>query len=437
MGVIESVQKSLNLLVSSGSRIGLAVSGGADSMAMLYILSELRPASDLFVLHVDHRLRPDSHLDAEFVVAASSELGIESSVLTGEDCGPGEAAARNLRYSLLDSAASDLGLDWIATAHTRDDQAETVLARLMRGAGAKGLSGIPSTRGRYVRPLLEVARQDLRDYLESRGLVWRQDPTNEDATFERNWIRSVVLPELEARRPGVAERVARHASLAAIDEDFIATSVSDALRVVHDTGRGWVVPSEVMSRHPAVTRRVVRELVGLCGGNVDHDCVERVMSIESHGVEIGNGAWAWPIRSGIAFLPGLLSVPAQTPVGRDSEVDLEAWSVSVRVSAGQREAWAWRCRLDDVRHGLQLRSRRPGDRVRTPAGSRTVSDVLTDAKVPRFLRDSVPVLCDGDDPVAVVGLSNSSSKGPIVVDARPSGPRWGEDWWTTANLQTS
>jgi len=215
-------------LCQPGSRLLIALSGGSDSVALTLILRELAGNGGFSLAglaHVNHRLRPTANRDEEFcrALAARLELPIVVSQIDVADYARTEhlsieEAARRARYAFLHRAAADLGADRIAIGHTRDDQAETFLLKLIRGAGLTGLGGIYPRRGALIRPLLDVSRHDLREYLAARGESWMEDETNADLTNPRNRIRHRVIPELDASYGGVViGSIARAAGLARED----------------------------------------------------------------------------------------------------------------------------------------------------------------------------------------------------------------------------
>src|SRR5437879_11536819 len=193
-------------MLTGGEHVVIGVSGGADSTALLSVLTSLTSAYRLRLsaLHVDHRLRPESWRDAEHVQALGARLGVPVAVIpaAASSNGPLEAAARQARYAALERHANQIGADRIALGHTADDQAATVLMRLLEGAGLRGLAGIPPTRGRIIRPLLDPRRHALVAHLHAVGLDWVEDPTNGDLKFLRNRIRHEVLPLLAAAHDG-------------------------------------------------------------------------------------------------------------------------------------------------------------------------------------------------------------------------------------------
>jgi tRNA(Ile)-lysidine synthase len=223
---------------AAGDGLAVAVSGGADSLALLHALRTLAGPRRwrLAVVTVDHGLRPGSAADAAFVTDHAKALGVEArlATLTPADLAPHraagqEGAARAARYEALWRAAGELGCGWLATGHTLDDQAETVLLQLLRGAGPDGLAGMPVRSGRLLRPLLGVRRAEARGCCSAVGMRWREDPTNQDPGPLRNRVRQRLLPLLEELRPGAAVALARTAGLAAEERAWLDPLVAAAL----------------------------------------------------------------------------------------------------------------------------------------------------------------------------------------------------------------
>ena len=208
-----------------------AVSGGADSMALLHILYVLRirMGFELHVVSLDHGLRPSGAAEAAAVAARCDELGLGCLVrcldVAGHAAEQGmglEQAGRNLRYAALEQERARLGADWIATGHQREDLGEDVLLRLLRGTGWPGLGGMCAldAQRRLLRPLLLTSGQDLRAFLTRCGLVWHEDASNEDQSFKRNRIRHSIWPLLVKENPRIGEHMARLWRLARTDGEY-------------------------------------------------------------------------------------------------------------------------------------------------------------------------------------------------------------------------
>ena len=270
-------------MLAVGDVVVAAVSGGADSTALLRLLVELREdlRLDIHVAHFNHMLRDDADGDASFVADTARALGLAFHQGSGDpraQVGSGrslEDAARRLRYAFLTSVARAAGAQAIATGHTLDDQAETVLMRLLRGAGPWGLAGIPPVRThagvRLIRPLLDVPRAAVEASLRAAGVGWREDETNRDLAMLRNRMRAVLIPALEGYNPHVRRTLARLAEV--MRDETLALDTLAARRVnAVLSGRGATVriALDAFGRLPAaLQRRALREAARRSRGNIE------------------------------------------------------------------------------------------------------------------------------------------------------------------------
>jgi tRNA(Ile)-lysidine synthase len=246
-------------LLRPGDPVLVALSGGPDSTSLLAALSALRDAGScgaVTACHVDHQLRPGT-ADAAACRDLCARLRVPLEVVA-VSVGPGnlQSAARRARYRALRAAAARTGAARIATGHTRSDQAETVLLRLVRGSGARGLAAIPPRRGDVVRPLVDRSRAEVLAYLAERDLAWCEDPTNATPRFDRNRVRSDVLPALEALRPGAEAALARAADLLRDDE----RALERLARVLVPPGAAAADVGELRAAPRAVRTRAIRRL---------------------------------------------------------------------------------------------------------------------------------------------------------------------------------
>jgi tRNA(Ile)-lysidine synthase len=302
---------------AGGDGLAAAVSGGADSLALLHGLRTLAGPRGwrLAVVTGDHGLRPGSAADAAFVVDHAKTLGLSARLVTLDPAelaahrraGP-EGAARTARYRALWRAAGELGCGWLATGHTLDDQAETVLLQLLRGAGAEGLAGMAVRSDRLLRPLLGVRRAETRACCAALGIDWREDPTNQQPGPLRNRIRQRVLPLLEELRPGAALALARAAGLAADERTWLDPLVADALAGAladpapaadgeerpDGTGPGVVrLDVAALAGLPVgLGRRVVRAAARHAGASPpDADATDRILALAGPGRPGRSAAW--------------------------------------------------------------------------------------------------------------------------------------------------
>jgi tRNA(Ile)-lysidine synthase len=259
------------------ARLLVAVSGGADSTALLRLVGERRPPGlPVIVGHLDHALRGEaSREDARFVRALARELGLRSILGRTERLAPGasEAASRRVRYRFLAAAARRCGAGVVWTAHTLDDQAETVLDRLLRGTGVRGLRSILPERRlrrgspvRLARPLLGVRRDSLRDWLRERGHAWREDESNRDPRFRRVRLRTELLPAIEDLRPGGLEALARIADRAREAWALVARETRRRARAIRvENGDVHLLREAIRSAPEAVRWPLLEEVLRRAG----------------------------------------------------------------------------------------------------------------------------------------------------------------------------
>jgi tRNA(Ile)-lysidine synthase len=293
---------------AAGDGLVLAVSGGADSLALLHAMRTLAGPRGwrLAVVTVDHGLRSGSAADAAFVVDHAKALGLDARL---ETLAPAdlarhrragqEGAARAARYEALWRATGELGCGWLATGHTLDDQAETVLLQLLRGAGPDGLAGMSVRSGRLLRPLLGVRRAETRGCCAAVGVDWREDPTNAEPGPLRNRVRQRLLPLLEELRPGAAGALARTAALAADERDWLDPLVAATLAGTRagspgPEGSGVVaLDAAALAELPVpLARRVVRSAARQAGASPpDAEATDRVLALAAG---LARGAPAQP-----------------------------------------------------------------------------------------------------------------------------------------------
>lgn len=424
-------------LLRPGARVVAAVSGGGDSVALVHLLAEAaRPLGITLVgiVHLHHGLRgeeADADLacvrrHAEALALPLHEERADVGALAQDLRCSVEAAGRCAREACYARALEALSATHVATGHTMDDQAETVLLRLGRGAGVAALSGIRPARGPIVRPLLGARRQELRDYLSARSLEWREDASNADAAILRNRVRHEVMPVLAAAlSPRVVEALARAAALAAAEDALVADAAGRAAPAVVE-GDALDVAA-LLAQPVAIRRRIVHAwLSGVSPAAVGAAHVEAVLALTTgarEGVRISlpgttvarAGKRLVVARAGRADEPEAIPgkshpEPRRLPVpGVLSLVDVGLQVAVTRMPAGQmgvdgpfvgaRQPDTAVVDADAAGECLAVRFRRPGDRLRPlgMAGRKKLQDLLVDRKVPRALRDRVPLVVDASD----------------------------------------
>jgi tRNA(Ile)-lysidine synthase len=270
-------------------RVGVAVSGGADSVCLLHILRELPYQLELHVLHVNHMLRgPESEEDARFVAELAAGLGLPFHLEAARPIATGtlEEQARRQRLAFFRAMRAAHGLSKIATGHTQSDQAETVLFRLLRGTGSTGLRGVrPNTREGVVRPLLAISREEAQAYLMEKGIPWQTDRTNRETRFTRNRLRLNLIPQLAAEyNPKIGKVLAQTAEVSHEEEAFWQEYLGPLeSRLWQRQGEAIVLDCrEFSGLHPAVQRRLMRNTIArvkATGAQVDFVHVEAAIAL--------------------------------------------------------------------------------------------------------------------------------------------------------------
>ena len=430
-----------------GQRVGVAVSGGGDSVCLLHVLLELAPQWDLHlsVLHLDHGLRgEESRADAEFVRDLAARLGLpfclrETPVAQSPD--NLEQAARQARLAFFRETMAGGAVERVATGHTRSDQAETVLFRFLRGSGTAGLAGIrPVTAEGIVRPLIEIERSEVRQFLLERGVAWREDSTNASLQFARNRLRRELLPQIAREwNPAIGETLAHTADWALAEEAWWDAEIA-RLAGQHFTVTDGVVVlrADVLATLSlAVARRLVRRAMELAKGDlrgIDFGHIRSVMelarSTQGHGRLQAPGldifrSFEWlrfgqpggaPLGAGLEgrnyrlrlAVPGTVRVPGTNLAISLELIDKSGPSVPPNwVYNSQEGCLDWQ-RLSG---SLELRNWRPGDQYQPVgySGQEKIKALFQQARIPLWERRYWPVLTDG----------------PSIVWARRFGPAAG------------
>jgi tRNA(Ile)-lysidine synthase len=418
-------------LFEPGARVVAAVSGGSDSVALAWILRELSEAGALrltAIAHLDHSLRgAESARDAAFCRDLAAELGVPFDVeavdvasLAKANGQSIEEAGREARYAFFDRVRARTTADAVATGHTRDDQAETVLMRVFRGAGTKGLAGIPPRRGAIVRPLIDLRRVELVGWLDAHSRRWVEDSTNADRAVTRNWIRHALLPEITARfGDGVIDVLARGADLARADDSVlseIAREVAPGIQTSVGHGIDLSVPA-LCVQPLAIRQRVVRGVLKRFGGGPSAAHVEAVLRMAESGqpARLRLGQRLLELSGGGRVLSIRESRPAERtgsswtyPLEIPGEIDLPEAAGRLTASPTTLEALGGMSKVKHLPQGqavaaglegpLVVRAWKPGDAMHVLglSGRKKVQDLFVDRKVPRERRHMVPVVAHPD-----------------------------------------
>ncbi len=424
-------------MLETGDRVVVAVSGGPDSVCLLGVLRDLAAELGiaLHAAHLDHMFRgEESAAEARFVASLCRDIGVPATVeardVPAYCAGRGlsaQAGAREVRYGFLREVARRSGAQRIALGHTAGDQAETVLMRLIRGAGPAGLAGIPPVRDDIIRPLIEATRPEILAYLVDRKLGYVNDPSNLSPVYTRNRVRRELIPALERFNPRIVETLAAEAALLREENEAAAAQLEPVIGLVlrQDGDRMRIGRTAFNALPAAVRRRILRfALASFAGPGRELSSVQTeesvrfmesaqsgrslhlpgglVLSREYDDLVIGPGerdrGFLFPLS-----VPGVTRVPA---LGLSVEVRVSGEGAS-RDRRDENNEWQAQFDYAKIALPLALRSRRRGDRFH-PAGmggrAKKLQDYFVDEKVPRPMRDRVPLLASGDDIVWVVGM---------------------------------
>ena len=418
-------------LLTAGERVIVGVSGGMDSVALLHILWRLRGALgvDIHVASFDHGIRGmHSQRDQELVAELAARWGLPFTPGRGhvpalaERWKVGlEEAARRARYDFLARVMAAEGGDCVAVGHHALDQAETILMHIARGSGLRGITGMRFTAPmphhpgiRLIRPLLELERAQIANYCQAQGLPFQHDKTNDDASCLRNFIRHQLLSPFMRRQPGLLRAFTRLAEAAALDEDFLDSQLADAaLPRVTIGADAWSLPrSRFDDLHPALQRRLLRMAFGQLAGA--SDSLSHALTLDTiawlteggvgkrrdlgGGIQVRLGYETLHIeRNDVECDPGdYRLIPPDTQLDLPAPTTLRLGEIGIDVRAGSTASDHAPTIVVPASAHLQLRTRQPGDRF-CPLGmagrSRKLKDWMIDRKIPRQLRERIPLLC--------------------------------------------
>ncbi|MEE8185197.1 MAG: tRNA lysidine(34) synthetase TilS [Thermodesulfobacteriota bacterium] len=442
--MIEKVKKTIEKyrMLERGDRVLVCVSGGMDSVCLLHLLMELREGFgiDLMVCHLNHCLRGDESLrDERFVVALARQYdlpyevkrekieSIKKKVMKGSL----QEVARFVRYGFFERAAKRHGVTKIALGHNSDDNAETIIMRIIKGSGVGGLKGIPPVRGRYIRPLINTSRREIERYVEELKISYVDDSSNQKKNYLRNRIRSELIPLIEkGYNPNIKDTLSRTASIISMDNEYMDNETDRLLEnVVLDRGDDCVSLSvkELLAIPGAIMMRIfIRELSylydipvnissthlenmsGLVRGNAPNvriDLPHGVRLVREYGrIILTRGVFERPLQfEGELKIPGVtyleeISTRFETKISKKIPAD-------VAVSGKEKAYFDY----DSLSMPIKARGFRHGDRLRPMGmgGRKKIKKIFIDCKIPRPLRQKIPILIAGEDIIWVAGVRQS------------------------------
>ncbi len=434
-------------MILPGDTVVAGVSGGADSMCLLFLLSGLRERLkfSLKVIHVNHGIRGEAaDADEKYVVNICREKGIPCEVvhedipkIARERHLTEEEAGRIIRYEAFEKAEADR----IAVAHHAGDAAETMLFQLFRGSGLRGAGAIRPVRGKVIRPLLEFTRAEIEDYCRSQGIEWRKDATNDDNNIARNRIRNVILPEAEKINPGAALHLAEAAERLRAAEEYISEKADELYsELVRETPSGLVFRID-RSGTGIISEYIIKRCIAETAGsekNITAVHVRDVMSLI--GRQSGKGIdLPYNVRVRREF-DSLYFEKADENNFRKIKLTDSGQVLAVpengTIDAGNGEKWTFETETlsplkcleihksasaipvlsytkwfdyDKIKDTVVLRRRQPGDRIAIQGGHRKIKDIFIEKKITAEERDKIFLLASGNEIIWIPGIRISEA----------------------------
>ncbi|MCL2586833.1 MAG: tRNA lysidine(34) synthetase TilS [Firmicutes bacterium] len=425
-------------LIQKGDRVGVATSGGADSMALLHFLHSIHKEAgfEIMAVHVNHSIRANSKKDALFVAKYCRENKIDLAVVTVDvptyarihKMGV-EQAARVLRYQALDSVAKKKKLNKIALGHHQNDQAETILMHIFRGAGPSGASGMLPTRDHYIRPFLEIARPDIVEYNYRHKISFVEDPSNKDDTYSRNFIRNQIMPLIEREWRGAQKNIVDFGKNCQKDENYMCSLVHrTALNISENVVR---IPLSLFHYHDAVVNRVIFGALDELGEreNIERKHIKMMTALARTGengarVDLPKNLFAvreYEYLAVVKRIPPSVAKVFSFKIGKT--IFPEFGTVNVKKTISFKDAVTrgeMVLDVDAVPKGAKWRTRRDADQFsKFGGGTKPLNAYLIDKKIPNRLRDKIPVLAVGSEILAIAGIeiADKVRVGPRTLEA--------------------
>lgn len=435
--MLEQVRRTIEEYhMAKGGRVIVGLSGGADSVCLLHILRRLAPhyGWELQAVHIHHGLRgAEADRDAAFAMNFAQSLGVSCQVVSFDMAAEArkqgrstEEMGRILRYETFSKLAGENGQ--IAVAHHANDQAETLLMRLCRGTGLLGLTGMAPVRGNIIRPLLFCSRKEIEAYCKENGLMYQEDSTNKDTAYTRNKIRHEALPLLEEVHGGSTAHLAETAALLAADSDFLEQAAKAAYAETKLNENPIALSCEKLSAlHRALRMRVLRyAMADMLGSskNISHVHLQDVESLltKQSGTSVKTAGGLVVSRQYDRLIFGRAEkmqagFSYAIPLGTDVFVQEAELLVESGVFSGKREEIPLDgCTnvfdYDKITQDLCCRTRKAGDQITLPGGTKKLKSFFIDEKIPAEERGSIPLIACGRDIVWIYGGRTSAKFAP-------------------------
>lgn len=413
-----------NNLIKPGERIGVGVSGGSDSMALVHFLHSLSEQLDIEVIAicVDHGIREESREEANFVISKCKQMGvraykfrIDAPKLAKERNISLETAAREGRYGVFDSLFKKDVVDKIALAHHLSDQAETILMHIFRGAGVSGARGMDAMRGKkYIRPLLTTSKEEILDYVNFNNIDYIEDSSNSDNSYSRNYLRNIIIPQISSKWPGAIKAIANFGKAIKEDDDYINSQIYDDA-VIYEEKEAKIPLSYFMYASPIISRMIIKVLknIGIvCDFEKKHIDAIKDLALSGNGKRISLPFDVVAIKDYdyLTLANKKKEIPPFEAELRCGELDVPEQSKLIvkRVKDFTAKDNVLLFDYRKVPKTAVWRFRRDGDVfTKFGGGTKKLKSFLIDKKIPQRKRDIIPVLADGNEVYVIAGVEIS------------------------------
>ena len=431
---LSTIQK--NNMIKDGESVLVALSGGPDSVCLLHMLNRLSKEKNLkvYAAHLNHMIRGlDAFLDSLYVMKLCEKMDIPCFIKAIDVIGyckenkmGVEDGARKLRYEIFEEIRTRLGIDRIAIGHNKNDQAETVLMRLMRGTGLSGMRGIEYIRDGYIiRPILDIEREDIEKYCQVNNLSPQIDKSNLEDVYSRNKIRLKILPYMKKEsNENVISNIVRLSENIKMDSDFIEQEVDECFSSVCDTYEDgtYIFVDLLKNLHPSIkTRLVIRSIQKELGdtNSIDRKHIEDVLSLISDDkidkrLNLPRGLHAYRYRDYILITKKIKeekNIEYDVVINPNEEVyikEIDKTFISKIVDKKdfepeKLEEGVYYVDFSKIKSNIRLRNRHQGDKIVLKGGTKKIKELFIGLKIPREKRNLVPLLLDGDKVISVLG----------------------------------
>lgn len=410
-----------NIEYSKDKKLGVAVSGGRDSMALLHILINKFGAKNLIAINVEHGLRgKESVKESEFVKEFCDRNNVECicrSIDTKKYAEDNklsiEQSARDLRYQVFDDIYKKYNIDKIALAHHSSDQCETILMRIFRGTGLKGLNGIKYIRdNKYIRPLLDYSRADINRYIKKNEIPYVDDSSNRNTEYTRNFIRNKVIPVIKQKYPDYEKALIRLSETASQDEEYIMSHIVEP----ELDGNIATLPVDVLDMHKSIASRSIYKAFSVLDINVDIETrhIDTLLKMKNlnngDSLDMPYNIKVYLEYDKMVFVKNTNSIKDKVLKFNRENIKFDGKNIKLKPYTDEK----LRFDLDKIPDNAVIRYRKNGDFfIRYKGKRKSLGDYFTDSKIPRRLRNDIPLIAVNDEILIIIGYEISNN---VAID---------------------